>query len=325
MTVQFVKATKKKAKLRLALEAPAGYGKTYTALTVARELAGPGGRIAYLDTEAGSAAKYAHLFDFDQALAEPPFDPRNVVAGIEAAVAGGYDVFVVDSLSHFWEGKGGLLDIVDGIARAKYRGDSHRAWKDGGDIEQELKDAILRSPIHVIAAMRTKTDYVREEYEHNGSTKTRIRKAGTKTVQREGLDYEFDLVGRFDVPAVLTVVKTRVDSLPPETIVDKPGVEFAGKLIDWLNDGVADEAIERPDEKDRNRLDKVVARLGGLDGEKDWQEMAEKAARKDFGHGVAALTKPELEKLVASMKAYADQLEQAKQAEPQQELAEVAS
>src|SRR5438105_3335424 len=153
----FVKATKKQAKLRLALEAPAGYGKTYTGLAVATYLAKEQGkRIAVLDTEAKSASKYADLFDFDVIEAEPPFHPEKVVQAINEAVAGDYGVFLVDSLSHFWAGDGGLLDIVDTVARTKYRGDSHRAWKEGGDIQQELTDAILRSPIHIIAAMRTK-------------------------------------------------------------------------------------------------------------------------------------------------------------------------
>jgi hypothetical protein len=70
---------------------------------------------------------------------------------------------ILDSLSHFWAGDGGTLDLVDQIARTKYKNDSHRAWKDAGEIQQRLTDAILRSPLHVIAAMRTKKDYVREE------------------------------------------------------------------------------------------------------------------------------------------------------------------
>ena len=317
----FVKATKKQAKLRLALEAPAGFGKTMTALKVAREIAGPQGSIAYLDTEAGSAAKYAHLFDFDTMLEDdgvtpfsPPFDPRRVAKAIELAVSGGYDVFVVDSLSHFWEGKGGMLDLIDQIARTKYRGDSHRAWKDGNEIEQEMKDAILRSPIHVIACMRTKTDTVRETVQDGDRERTRIRKAGTKTVQREGLDYEFDLVGRFDVPTVLTVVKTRVDTLPPETIIDKPGVEFAQLLKTWLEDGAPAPEIERAAPADRKKLDAIVKKLTELDPEKNWVELTDKAARREFHHGTDALTKPELLRLVENMTAFAATLQPAEAA-----------
>jgi hypothetical protein len=48
----FKKAVKFDAKLRLALSGPGGSGKTYTLLKLATEL---GGRIAFLDTEHGSA------------------------------------------------------------------------------------------------------------------------------------------------------------------------------------------------------------------------------------------------------------------------------
>lgn len=303
MTVSFVKATKKQAKLRLALEGPAGFGKTFTALTLAGQL---GDRTAFVDTEAGSASKYAHLFSFDVIELDPPFHPDRAVEAIEAAVGGGYDTVIVDSLSHFWQGEGGLLNIVDDVARTKYRGDSHRAWKEGGEIEQRLINAILRSPIHVIGAMRTKRDYVRST---DGDGKTKIRAAGTKTIQREEFDFEFDLVGRFEVPAVLTVMKSRCDTLPPETVLDKPGVEFAAKLSAWLDSGEANAAIERPDAKDKKALADVVKRLGKLDNSKDWDDLTDKAARREFAHGVDALTKPEMVRLVANMTVYADQFD----------------
>ena len=302
MTVSFVKATKKQAKLRLALEGPAGFGKTYTGLTLAREL---GGRTAFVDTEAGSASKYAHLFDFDVIELAPPFHPDRAVEAIGAAVAAGYDTVIVDSLSHFWQGDGGLLNVVDDIARTKYRGDSHRAWKDGGEIEQRLINAILRSPIHVIGAMRTKKDYIRVEE----GGKTKIRAAGTKTIQREEFDFEFDLVGRFDVPSVLTILKSRCDTLPPETIIDKPGKDLADKLKAWLDSGEKDEALERPSAADKKKLDAVIDRLRKLDADRDWATLTEKASKAKFNHGVDALTKTEIAQLVREMSAHADTLE----------------
>lgn len=299
--MQFVQATKKKAKLRLALEGPAGFGKTFTALTIATEL---GGKIAFVDTEAGSASKYAHLFTFDVIEMEPPFDPRRAAEAIGAAVAGGYDTVILDSLSHFWQGTGGLLSMVDEIARTKYRGDSHRAWKDGGEIEQELWDAILRSPIHVIGAMRTKRDYVRSTEDG----KTKIRAAGTKTIQREEFDFEFDLVGRFDVPTVLTIMKTRVDTLPPETIIDKPGAAFAATLKAWLDTGAENADIERPSGTDKARLGKALKKLAEAKPETDWDEKAEKAARSKYGHGVESLSKSEMVELAGAMETFAVEL-----------------
>jgi hypothetical protein len=293
MSMQFAPATKKKAKLRLALEGPAGFGKTFTALTLAKTL---GERTAFVDTEAGSASKYAHLFSFDVIELAPPFHPGRAVEAIEAAVAAGYDTVIVDSLSHFWQGEGGLLNLVDEIARTKYRGDSHRAWKEGGDIEQHLINAILRSPIHVIGAMRTKKDYVRSEVDG----KTKIRAAGTKTIQREEFDFEFDLVGRFDVPTVLTILKSRCDLLPPETIIDKPGADLAGKLLAWLDDGADNPELEQPDAKQRKQLDKTLTTLTGLDDSQDWRALAEKAA----GCPLEALSKAKMAELLGRLEKF---------------------
>jgi len=165
---------------------------------------------------------------------------------LSAATAAGYGAVVLDSLSHFWTGEGGLLEIVDGIARTKYRNDTHRAWADANTIQQALVDAVLRSKLHVIAAMRTKKDYVRETYtDKDGREKTRIRPAGTKTVQRDEFDYEFDIVGRFDVPMMMAVLKSRCAALPPETVIEKPGADFVATLTAWLGSGESFEEQEK--------------------------------------------------------------------------------
>lgn len=273
----FQKATKKQAKLRLAFEGPAGYGKTFSALTLATTLLGEGERIAAIDSEARSMSKYAHLFDFDVMEIEPPFHPHRFIDAIRAAEEARddndkrvYGVIIVDSLSHAWAGAGGTLDIVAELSKTKYRGDSHAAWREGGEIQQELVDAILRSPIHVVAAMRTKADFVREDVERDGRTRTVIRKAGTKTIQRDEFDFEFDVVARFDTPSVATLIKSRVDTLPPETVIKKPGAEFGQTLRKWLEDGAP--TPERPapparmTQETRQRVDRLrIAASGNKD------------------------------------------------------------
>lgn len=282
----FQKATKSQSMLRLALEGPAGYGKTYTALVVGTGLAANAGkRVAFLDTEYGSAAKYADLFDFDTIALNPPFHPDRAVEAIQAAADNGYGVVILDSLSHFWMGEGGTLDIVDQLARTKYKNDSHRAWKDAGEIQQRLTDSILRAPLHVIAAMRTKKDYVREEVDG----KTKIRAAGTKTVQRDEFDYEFDVIGRFDTPAVMAIVKSRYADLPPETIIERPGKPFVDGLIQFLGEG---EALASA--TSQKKLDALIASLSELDPSHDWTTVAEKYAQREFQHGRSMLTEPEI-------------------------------
>ncbi|MCX8017657.1 MAG: ATP-binding protein, partial [Rhodocyclaceae bacterium] len=105
----FAKASKRQAKLRLAIAGPSGSGKTYSALAVA---SGIGGRIAVVDTEHGSASLYADRFDFDVFEMTPPFAPERFVEAIQAA-AKAYDVLIIDSITHEWMGEGGILDIHD--------------------------------------------------------------------------------------------------------------------------------------------------------------------------------------------------------------------
>ena len=86
----FKKATKEQAKLRMGIIGPAGSGKTYTALITARNLV-PDGKIAVIDTERGSASKYADIFEFDVCELES-FHPENYIKTIQAAEEAGYDV-----------------------------------------------------------------------------------------------------------------------------------------------------------------------------------------------------------------------------------------
>jgi hypothetical protein len=294
----FQKAVKEEAKLRAALESPAGFGKSMTALKVATYLAEKtGGRIAALDTEYGSLSKYAHLFDFDVVNVDPPFHPQKLVDAIRQAVEGDYAVFVGDSFSHFWQGEGGLLEIVDTIARTKYRGDSHRAWKDAGEIQQALTDAVLRSPIHVIATMRTKTDYVRNEVEKDGRKVTEIRKQGVKTVQRAEFDYEFDFVGRFDSPMMMRVEKSRVDTLPPETVIEKPGVEFAETLYAWLSSGASVEVTV----EQRERLAAALEAGAKVDASRFSEARVEALSAAMHGFPLDKLTSTQFERVVSKI------------------------
>ena len=123
----FRKAERKKAKLRLAITGPAGSGKTYGALLIALGL---GGRIAMIDTENGSGDLYSSLGDYDVCSLSAPFDPRKYIQTIHEAEKEGYNVIIIDSLSHAWNGQGGILDIQGKLAEARYRGNSYAAWRD---------------------------------------------------------------------------------------------------------------------------------------------------------------------------------------------------
>lgn len=222
----FQKATKKKQKARVALIGPAGSGKTFTALTIGKHL---GKKIAVIDTERGSASKYSgDVADFD-VCELPTFSPKDYMRAIADAASAGYDVLVIDSMSHAWEGEGGILDQVD------KRGGRFDAWKDMSPQTRALIDAILSYPGHVIATMRTKTEYVIEEKERGGRTVKEPRKIGLAPKFKDGLEYEFDVVANMD-DAMLTVSKSRCSALA-EASIKKPGKPFADALLAWLDDG----------------------------------------------------------------------------------------
>lgn len=225
----FEKAIKHEAKLRLAIAGPAGSGKTYTALVFAQTLAN-GGKVAVVDTEHGSASKYADLFQFDVLNMTPPFHPDRFIEAIREAEKDGYAVIVLDSLSHEWMGTGGILDVIDKIAARSNSKNTFAAWKEGTPLQNKLTDTIIGCGLHVIATMRTKQDYVVEADERGKMTPKKI---GLAPVQRDGFEYEFDVVMNMDIDNTGVITKTRCPALH-SGVYKKPGDDVAQVILTWL-------------------------------------------------------------------------------------------
>jgi hypothetical protein len=227
-TFMFQKATRKQSRLRLALVGPSGSGKTYSSLAIATGL---GSRIAVIDTERGSASKYAGIFTFDTLQLET-FHPQRYIDAIREAERASYDILVIDSLSHAWVGKDGALELVDATARRSRTGNSFLAWRDVTPLHNALIDAILRSRCHVITTMRTKTEYLVDKDQNGRSVP---RKIGLAPVQRDGVEYEMDIVGDLDLENVMTVTKSRCPALS-RNVIRRPGAEFGKRLGEWMSD-----------------------------------------------------------------------------------------
>src|SRR5919204_6103944 len=232
MAVTFKHATRTQAKARLALAGPSGPGKTYTALLVAQEL---GTRIAVIDTEHGSASKYAGeagLPEFDVVELES-FSPDHYIAAIKAAEAAGYEVLIIDSLSHAWVGKEGVLEQVDiARARAKTGNPFTEGWRYASPLHNRLVDTMLQSPLDLIVTMRSKTKYVLEE--HNG--RQIPKQVGMELVQRDGIEYEWDILGELDKENTLVITKSRCKALSGKRFA-QPGAELGEAIKAWLNAG----------------------------------------------------------------------------------------
>jgi hypothetical protein len=229
MSFQFTKATKSQSRARIALIGPSGSGKTYSALEMARGL---GERIAVIDTEHGSASKYADRFGFDVLNLEH-HDPITYVKAIQAAEAAGYDVIVVDSLSHAWSGSGGALEQVDAAAK-RSKGNSYVAWRDVTPKHNAMVNALVGCKAHLIVTMRAKTAYELQKDDKTG--KVQPIKIGMAPIQRDGVEYEFDVVADIDLDHNLIVSKTRMSDLDG-LVEHKPGFELGRRIADWLTDG----------------------------------------------------------------------------------------
>jgi len=225
----FEAATKDQAKARLALAGPSGSGKTWTALTLATRFGAP---IAVIDTERGSASKYAEDFTFDR-LNLTSYDPRVLPKALASAARDGYQVIVIDSLSRFWSGTDGMLEQVDNAGKRGYGGNSFGGWKEARPMENAMVEAMLGYPGHVIATMRTKTAWEVTVDEKGRKVPIKI---GLKPEQREGIEYEFDIVGDLDIENTLTISKSRCPALSG-AVIRRPDAHVAEVILDWLGTG----------------------------------------------------------------------------------------
>lgn len=228
----FTEATKKQLKLRLLLEGASGSGKTLSALILASNL---GGKYAVIDTENDSASLYAkrqievdgikYYFVFDRVNLKPPFTPERYIAAIKAAEDAGYSTLIIDSMTHEWSGEGGCLDIQTSL------GGKYQDWAKVTPRHKKFIDAWYRSKMHIIGSARTKSDMAMST--ENG--KAKVSKLGLKTEQRDGLDFEFDVVFRLNEHHVFEVSKDRTHMFGG--VQSKIRAEHADQLLQWLQEG----------------------------------------------------------------------------------------
>lgn len=223
----FKPADREALKARIALHGPAGSGKTYTALMLATNLSD---RVAGIDTERGRMKEHQRRFKFDH-FAPEKFDPRDLTKILAQASNNGYGAVVIDSLSHYWMGTGGALEFVDSNTKAGGSKFSE-GWNKLRPLENAMLEALMSYPGHVIATMRVKTAY---EIEQSGG-KSKPVKVGLKPEQREGIEYEFSIVGELSAAHVLRITKSTCEDLS-DAEIDKPGPETAAIIAEWCSDG----------------------------------------------------------------------------------------
>jgi hypothetical protein len=225
--MELQKASKKKAKIKMALQGPSGSGKTMSSLLIAYGLCGSWDRIAVVDSEHHSSDLYADLGTYNVLPITAPFTPEKYILAIDKCLAAGMDVIIIDSLSHLWDGAGGILDIHSAMM-----GNSFANWSKVTPRYNAFVQHMLQCDAHIIGTLRTKQDYVLNE--KNG--KQVIEKVGLKSISKDGLDYEFTLVLDIDLKHNATASKDRTGLYAdkPQFI---PTIDTGAQLLLWCNTG----------------------------------------------------------------------------------------
>lgn len=256
------KAQRKAAKIRLGLASPSGGGKTYSALLIAKGIAGSWDKVAIIDTENGSADLYSHLGDYNVYSLVAPYSPERYIEAIQACEQAGMEVIVIDSISHEWSGVGGCLELQQIATERQRVKNTYTAWKDITPRHQRFIDSILQSKCHIITTVRSKTDYLQVEEQGRKS----IQKVGMAQVTRDGFEYELTVSLELDVNhfAITSKDRTRLFEGKPSFV---PSEETGRMLKEWCEDGVDEhkqclEDIEKC--KTKNEVDALIAKYESL-------------------------------------------------------------
>lgn len=253
--MSFVKAERKRTKIKLAITGPSGSGKTYSSLKIAKGL---GDRIAVIDTENGSASLYAGMEgmpEFDVMEITAPFTSEKYQKAIKTACEKNYDVLIIDSISHQWNGEGGIMDRMDKDKLAKPTANIYTMWAKYTPEHERFKATINQAPIHIIATMRSKQDYVLDQ---NEKGKTTPRKIGMAPIQRDGTEYEYSIVFDCNTEHFASVSKDRTSLFDGD--VFKIDESVGDKIKTWLESGKEVPEAPKPEvtEEDKNFLVRIA-------------------------------------------------------------------
>jgi hypothetical protein len=274
MTFKIQQAKRELIWTKIALIAPSGGGKTYSALRIAtgmlEELKKLGqaknGKILMGNTEHARGRYYANEFKYDIVDLEAPYLPEMFTEFIEYSVSEDYPILILDSTSPEWEGKMGCLELH------QQAGGTYQSWAKVTPRHDKFIGAVADSPIHTIATMRGKDQY---EMEKGDSGKASVKKLGVGAQQRQNFEYEFTLSFLIDQKTSMAVAQkdnTHLFEHEGEVLLnEKHGIQ----LIQWANSGegftpsLRNVKVESPESNLKETQQKVVAKCSELGGSKN--------------------------------------------------------
>lgn len=242
----FEQAERRNAKARIALDGPAGSGKTFTMLTMLK-LFDPNPGV--IDSERDSSRKYAHKAGTVEGPGNWKFrlnalgvnkGPDAYMVALAEAARENIKFLGIDSFSHSWIGALEEVDRVTPSGGSKFSS----GWKSVSPKVNRLVDAILNYPGHVICTMRAKTEYELVKDEKTGKSKP--QKVGLAPVARDGTDYEFDLMLNLSLEGHITVAKSRAHGVVEVgQVFSREEIPVLVSLIkSWLDEGAPVDPVE---------------------------------------------------------------------------------
>ncbi|EPH96520.1 hypothetical protein D920_02050 [Enterococcus faecalis 13-SD-W-01] len=265
------KAQREKIKIPILLSGVSGSGKTVSALLLAFGIVSSmfpdlteeeqWSKVGLIDTEHRRASLNTdieingqHIGAFEVVNLDEPFSIDRYEIAFNLLLNAGCEVIIIDSISHNWEGQGGLLEEVDKL------GGRFNDWNKVKPIEKRFRALAIHDKVHVISTARVKQDYVMEL---NEKGKTAPRKVGLKMIQKDNLEYEYAVAFRIEQGAVAYPMKDNSNIFSEAQILT---VEDGKKLYEWSEIGVDVAKLERErkqqEEKDRLAMLEVIQNLG---------------------------------------------------------------
>lgn len=260
-----VLAKREKQKALIGITGPSGSGKTIGALLVAYGMmkeAYPNlaeeevwQKIGIADTEHRRARTYeGQLFgevrigQFFHIDFKPPYTTERYTSAIRALIAAGCEVIITDSLSHQWQGEGGVVET-----HGQMTGNSFQNWGKLAKESTNLVKTLTMAPVHMITTMRVKTDYTMVVDEKG---KTKPVKVGMKPVQKEDMEYEFDTVFSVNMDHEANVSKDTSNLFQGDFILDET---TGAKIYRYLELGIDIQAEERAKQAKVEEERKILA------------------------------------------------------------------
>ena len=316
------RAERKKAKLRLGLSGPAGSGKTIASLLIAYGLCKDWGKITLVDTENGSGDLYVnHIIKqngkeikigvYNVITLNAPYEPEKYIRAIEICEEAGDAVVILDSATHAWAGKGGLLEDHGKITDTSSSGNSWAAWRKVTPRHNAFVEKMLTCHLHLIATLRAKTEYVQDK---NPDGNTIIKKVGLNPIQRDGMEFEFTAF--FDLSQNHNASCSKDRSSLFDGKIWLPDIETGEIFLDWLDSGVdIDPEEEARKEKERYLSAKAeeakIKEIRELAKQKGWDSKIAKEKLRQITKRTttASLTNEEADKFIKYLNLKGDEKE----------------